>query len=167
MDNQNHKSLSLRTGTQWGELSPPHEAFWLRLPAASDPDQGLRPARPEEVMALLAECLTLTAPTGMTELDRREWLRVAYKRLADIPADLLADAANAAQATCDHPAKIVKFIAEQTDQRWTERRRLRAKLMEGVTVDATEPEITEKWLASANELEELKQATAQRLSSNR
>ena len=118
-------------------------------------------------MALLAECLTLTAPSGMTEHDRREWLRVAFKRVADVPADLLAEAAIAAQAACDHPAKIVQFIAGQTDQRWAERRRLRAKLLERAPDDAKALETPEPWLPSADELEEIKRMAADRLSANR
>lgn len=60
----------------------------------------------------LTACLALTAPVGMTEESRREWLTVAWDTLKHIPPADLARGARAARQTCDHPAKIVPAIVK-------------------------------------------------------
>lgn len=61
-------------------------------------------------MAALSRCLTLTAPTGMSQEDRLEWLTIAAPELADLPSMLFDDACGHARRTCDHPAKIIPAI---------------------------------------------------------
>jgi hypothetical protein len=58
----------------------------------------------------LTACLALTAPVGMTEENRRDWLAVAWETLKHIPADILTIGTQAARQKCDHPAKIVPTI---------------------------------------------------------
>jgi hypothetical protein len=136
------------------------------LPTTSDPEQGLRPAQPEAAMALLAECLTLCAPSGMTGDDRREWLKVAFKKIRDIPADLLAEATDAAQGACDHPSKIVRFIVQFTDDRWADRRRMRSRLLEGAEAQI-EDDAAGTWIPQPGELEQIKREAAERLKAGR
>ena len=70
----------------------------------------LAPRSLEEIMAALSRCLTLTAPTGMSQDDRLEWLMVAAPELADLPSMIFDDACAHARKTCDHPAKIIPAI---------------------------------------------------------
>jgi hypothetical protein len=58
----------------------------------------------------------------MTEEARREWLAVAWATLGHLPGDLLASGARKARETCDHHAKIVPTIIEETKQ-WMSYRR--------------------------------------------
>jgi len=64
----------------------------------------------------LTACLALTAPVGMTEESRREWLAVAWDALKHIAPDDLAACAKKARQTCDHPAKIVPAIIKARDE---------------------------------------------------
>lgn len=50
----------------------------------------------------------------MTEADRTEWLTAAYGALAKVPGSLFESACHEAKLACDHPAKIVPFIAKTT-----------------------------------------------------
>lgn len=70
----------------------------------------------------LTACLALTAPAGMTEEGRRDWLMVAWDSLKHLPPDLLAVGAKAARQKCDHPSKIVPTIIAETAERmrWRE-----------------------------------------------
>jgi hypothetical protein len=51
----------------------------------------------------------------MSEADRIEWLKAAMEVIGDIPQDLLESACAKAMRVCDHPAKIVPFICQETD----------------------------------------------------
>ena len=75
-----------------------------------DLEAKLAPRSLEEIMAALSRCLTLTAPTGMSQDDRLEWLMVAAPELTDLPSMLFDDACAHARKTCDHPAKIIPAI---------------------------------------------------------
>lgn len=74
----------------------------------------------------LTACLALTAPAGMTEENRRDWLSVAWLTLKDIPPDLLAWGATKARMVCDHPSKIVPTIIAETAERMCWRRDLQS-----------------------------------------
>jgi hypothetical protein len=68
----------------------------------------------------LTACLALTAPAGMTEEARRDWLTVAWQSLRDIPPHILRVGTAKARLTCDHPSKIVPTIVAETAEmiRW-------------------------------------------------
>lgn len=68
----------------------------------------------------LTACLALTAPVGMTEEARRDWLAVAWDTLKEFPPDILQLGARAARRKCDHPSKIVPTIVAETSElmRW-------------------------------------------------
>lgn len=70
----------------------------------------LAPRSLEEIMGELSRCLTLTAPSGMSQDDRLEWLTVAAMELTAVPSSILSDACAEARRTCDHPSKIVPAI---------------------------------------------------------
>lgn len=75
-----------------------------------DLEAKLAPRSMEEIMGELSRCLTLTAPSGMSQDDRLEWLTVAALELTSVPSSILADACAEARRTCDHPSKIVPAI---------------------------------------------------------
>jgi hypothetical protein len=89
-----------------------------RLPSLA----RLEPASNEDFRDELTACLALTAPVGMTEEARREWLSVAWITLKHLPADLLAWGCKEARETCDHPAKIVPAIIATTKASMASRR---------------------------------------------
>lgn len=64
----------------------------------------------------LTACLVLTAPAGMTEESRREWLAVAWDTLKHIEPRDLETCARKARQTCDHPSKIVPAIIKARDE---------------------------------------------------
>jgi hypothetical protein len=64
----------------------------------------------------LTACLALTAPVGMTEEGRRDWLAVAWDTLKHLPPDVLESGARQARQKCDHPSKIVPTIIAETAQ---------------------------------------------------
>jgi len=76
----------------------------------SELEAKLAPRSLEEIIAALSRCLTLTAPSGMSQDDRTEWLMVAAPELAELPSMLFDDACAHARRTCDHPAKIIPAI---------------------------------------------------------
>lgn len=76
----------------------------------------LVPAEAKRFRNELTACLVLTAPVGMTEEARGEWLAVAWQTLKHLPADLLAIGAAKARETADHPSKIVPTIIRETEE---------------------------------------------------
>lgn len=87
---------------------------------------GLEPATREQFAVELTSCLALVVPVGMTEDARREWLSVAWQTLKDLPPDVLEKGCRAARLKCDHPAKIVPKIIEETRD-WMATRRESAR----------------------------------------
>lgn len=126
--------------------------------------RNLEPASPPEMAAELARCLTLCAPSGMTQDDRAEWIAMAILETRDMPADLFRDACAQARRTCDHPAKIIPAICRYEPENWptaARRRALSDTLAEiqnaqapRLTATATEQEIGE------DEREEVKRMMA-------
>jgi hypothetical protein len=78
-------------------------------------DDGLKPAAVDDFRRELTACLALCAPAGFDEETRREWLRVAWATLNDVPADLLTRGCKAARAKADHPSKIVPTIMKEIE----------------------------------------------------
>lgn len=68
------------------------------------------PPSQEDILTELGRCLRLTAPVGMTNEDRREWLLVAIPEVAGIPSCEFFDACAEARKKADHPAKIIPAI---------------------------------------------------------
>lgn len=92
--------------TAWQDINPPMVSAQQReRPSTSSADEARTVFRNE-----LTACLALTAPVGMTEEARRDWLAVAWQTLKDIPPDILKVGAHAARGKCDHPSKIVPTI---------------------------------------------------------
>lgn len=80
----------------------------------------------------LTACLALTAPSGMTEESRRDWLAVAWQTLKEIPPDILVIGARAARLKCDHPSKIVPTIIAETEEmrRWRRESRMASSCLQ-------------------------------------
>lgn len=108
--------------TPWEDINPPMaSATRHEPPCRSSVDEETRTVFRNELTA----CLALTAPVGMTEENRRDWLMVAWDTLKHIPPDILAIGASAARKKCDHPCKIVPTIIAETEQmmNWREPKR--------------------------------------------
>jgi hypothetical protein len=88
----------------------------------------------------LTACLALTAPVGMTEEAKRDWLAVAWSTLSHIPADILVIGTMAARQKCDHPSKIVPTIIAETAQSMAWRRDGEAARYEHMALPAPKPE---------------------------
>lgn len=112
--------------TAWEELngrqSEPCKTLALLQAKWEDANQRAQPCPSPEFMQIVGRNLTLCSPSGMTENDRNEWLKVALGAIGDIPKDLLVTACAKAMRACDHPAKIVPFICKETDETVQHRR---------------------------------------------
>lgn len=69
-----------------------------------------RPVSAAEFATAIAPILTLTAPTGMTQDERKAWSMAAFQALGDVSPASLRYAVREAERTADHPAKIVPAI---------------------------------------------------------
>ena len=110
--------------TAWEDINP--VTVSAQQPAPPVTYSGLEPATKQQFAVELTACLALVAPVGMDENARREWLRVAWETLKHLPPDLLAKGCRAARLKCDHPAKIVPAIIEETRE-WMATRRESAR----------------------------------------
>jgi len=100
-----------------------------QLPAAKRAAEAmLRPATVEDFRRYLAPCLVLTAPSGMSQADQRNWLIAAGGALDGLPADLLKFGTDRATREADHPSKIVPAILKAVDAIWRGRRDDLAKI---------------------------------------
>lgn len=84
----------------------------------ADPELALKPADKKDFLRELTACLALCGGIGMTEDNRREWIRAAWGTLDGIPADLLERGCAEARRTCDHPSKIVPTILREVETAW-------------------------------------------------
>lgn len=109
----------------WADINPPAMASARQL-AQPSVSSDLIPATPTEFRNELTACLALTAPVGMSEEARGEWLAVAWQTLKHLPPDLLKSGAQKAREQCDHPAKIVPTIIRETQEWLGTRRRIAA-----------------------------------------
>jgi len=85
---------------------------------------GLRPAHTDDLLSQLSQALALVGSAGMSADDREEWLAAACIKLADVPADLLAEGIDYASSVADHPAKIIPAIMAEVTESWERRKRL-------------------------------------------
>lgn len=85
---------------------------------------NLTPATKMEFRNQLTACLILTAPSGMTEEARSDWLRVAWMTLSHLPSDLLERGCKKARETADHPSKIVPIIVREVEDDIAWRKRM-------------------------------------------
>ena len=109
--------------TNGGELSPPQtRSLTKSAPPLSTARQRLEPASTETIIRALSSCLTLTAPSGFSEGDRKAWLTAAAGTLKGIPPQLLEWGVTQARKVADHPAKIVPAIMEEIGEAWERRR---------------------------------------------
>jgi hypothetical protein len=104
--------------TAWEEINPPMVSAPRRGPPSRCSETDPRLTFRNELTA----CLTLTAPVGMTEEARRDWLAVAWNTLKHLPPDVLTAGCQAARLSCDHPSKIVPAIIAATKQQMEWRR---------------------------------------------
>lgn len=112
MDQHHDQFSNPQTDAAWDEQKRQHEKL-LRASLEAEIaglEAKLAPRSLDEIMAVLSRCLTLTAPSGMSQEDRLEWLTIAAPELADLPGMLFDDACAHARKTCDHPAKIIPAI---------------------------------------------------------
>lgn len=103
--------------TIWEDTSPPmSRSVELHRPRETSLRnwRGEQPAGSSEIVATLAPCLALVAPTGFTRQDREEWLASAGLTLAErrITKSILTEACRAVRndPACDHPSKIMAGI---------------------------------------------------------
>lgn len=78
-----------------------------------------RPATEDQMFSELGRCLTLCAPSGMSQDERTTWLLAALAEVSAIPAEPFFAASAKARTTCDHPAKIVPAII-RASQEWAD-----------------------------------------------
>lgn len=112
MDQDHDQFSKPQTDAEWAEQKRQHEQL-LRASLENkiaEMEAKLAPRSLDEIMGALSRCLTLTAPTGMSQDDRLEWLTIAAPELSDLPSMLFDDACAHARKTCDHPAKIIPAI---------------------------------------------------------
>lgn len=76
---------------------------------------AIEPAPVKRAIAELGLCLTLVAPSGMSNSDRSEWLKVAHMTLSDIPEHLLHRGCEKARQTCRFPSEIVPCILSELE----------------------------------------------------
>lgn len=100
-----------REPTAWEDINPPMVSARPQGQLSTSSDTETRTVFRNELTA----CLALTAPAGMTEESRREWLAVAWDTLKHIHPKDLARCAKTARQTCDHPAKVVPAIIKAFD----------------------------------------------------
>ena len=94
------------------------------LPAKlSEAAAKLEPISAKAGTAELMACLTLVAPSGMTQDDRHAWVAVAKQTLSGIPADLLQRGCAKARLTCRFASEIVPTIAAEVQDQWNWRKR--------------------------------------------
>lgn len=84
----------------WGERSTPLSTSFERPKAVT----------PTDFAKHVSPLLTLVAPTGMTQDERKGWMHAAFSALGDVNAGDLERAVSAAMRTVDHPSKIVPAI---------------------------------------------------------
>jgi len=111
--------------------------------ALAEASKRLVQAGREDFRRELVACLTLTAPSGMSEADRTEWLKAAWGTLAHLPPDLLSIGCTAARRRCDHPSKIVPTILEETTGMLNQRRRDHSEILAAIA-KMGDPEPTEE-----------------------
>lgn len=112
MDQHHDQFNNPRTDAAWDEQKRQADQLMRNSlhREISELEAKLAPRSLEEIITALSRCLTLTAPSGMTQDDRDEWLMVAAPELAELPSMLFDDACAHARRTCDHPAKIIPAI---------------------------------------------------------
>lgn len=132
MDQQQDQFSNPRTDAPWDEQRRQHAKLLSdSLEAEVSALQAKLSPRPmDEIMAALSRCLTLTAPSGMSQEDRLEWLTVAAMELTTVPSVIFDDACAEARRTCDHPSKIVPAIIGYKPPIWLSEGFLRARLHE-------------------------------------
>jgi hypothetical protein len=108
--------------------------------ALAQADEKLAAATSDDFRRELTACLALVAPTGMTQDDRNEWLKVAWGTLAGIPADLLAMGASVARRWADHPSKIVTTILREVEPIWNQRKADRSRVLDAIAKMEPEPD---------------------------
>lgn len=114
------RSMDEGKQTAWEDINPVTAS--APQPERRVTSSGLEPATREQFAVELTSCLALVAPVGMTEEARREWLSVAWATLKHLPPDILARGCREARLKCDHPAKIVPTIIDETRQAMVWRR---------------------------------------------
>lgn len=88
--------------------------------------ERLKPTTAKQGTAELLACLTLVAPSGMSNEDRQAWVAVARETLRGIPADLLKRGCDHVRRTCRFASEIVPAIIEEVGSSWERRKRMAA-----------------------------------------
>lgn len=130
MDQDHDQFSKPQTGAPWDEQRRQHAKLSrvsLEL-EIRELEAKLAPRSLEEIMAALSRCLTLTAPSGMSQDDRLEWLTVAAMELLVVPSIVFDDACAEARRTCDHPSKIVPAIMRYQPSHYISEGFLRGRL---------------------------------------
>ena len=107
-----------------GALSAPQQSGRLSVSTDTAPIPDTPESRQRFAKAL-APALTLVAPVGMKDGDRRDWYAAAWRALSHLPGDAIEKAAQQVLGRVDHPAKIVQAIldAAKPDMDWRYRMR--------------------------------------------
>lgn len=102
-------------------------------------DVRLQPADAASFAGLIGSLLSITGGVGLSEDDRREWIKSAWVHLRDVPADLLERGCKVAGRYCDHPSKIVTTIIREIEAPLKERQRLRDEVATSLQHQDREP----------------------------
>lgn len=101
------KPLSLRSDP---------DSYAVAIAKLDEAKGKMAPAEPTQLVAELAACLTLVAPSGMTADDRTEWIKVARMTIGDIPAGPFHSACKKARKTCRFASEIVPTIVREAEE---------------------------------------------------
>ena len=109
-----------QTDDQWDGQKPQpatssRDLALTRMEAAK---ARLAPASRQTIVVELSRCLTLCAPSGLTQDDREEWVSVAMPEVMEIPEDIFLEGCALARKKCDHPAKIIPAIVGYDPPFW-------------------------------------------------
>lgn len=119
----------LQSSIAWKTGGPlPEDLKPLATMALQECDASLTPAGNDDFKMLLTPCLSLVGAVGMSEVDRREWLKVAWTTLKHLPRDLLEVGCARARVECDHSSKIVPTIWNAVKDEMERRKGERAKV---------------------------------------
>ena len=95
----------------------------LSISSRADDIYDLVPASKTEFATEVGPVLTLLAPSGMAQDERKTWLAAAYKALDGIPIRLLQRGVAASLRKADHPSKVVRIIFDEIKADWDWRKR--------------------------------------------
>lgn len=126
-------------------------------------ESRLDPVGSGQAVALLASCLMLVKPVGMSDADAQGWLNVAAGEVEHLPLDILQQGCSAARRTCTHHGQIVPAILREAEDWLATRRRIFGEPVDHAPADAPKLAAPPPWLPTPEELDQIKFEAAERL----